>query len=96
MTAHDVLPLITVCAGMIGLVLGFLLLVLEHHNSPFLQRASTGVLMFGLLASVDEACRCAVASTHLDWRLTLFVIGLVGAWGFRVFPHFKRGRHANQ
>lgn len=93
MSAHDVLPLITVSMGLVALVLGFLILSLEHSGSPFLQRASTGILMLGLLVTIDEACRCAIAQTHFDWRLMLFAVGLAGAWGYRVFSHFsKRGR----
>ncbi len=90
MTHQDVLPLLTSVLGLVGLLLGFLLLVVEHHGSPFLQRASTGLLMFGLLLSIDEACRCVVSQMAFDWRLTPFVIGLVGAWGFKVFPHFAK------
>lgn len=88
--AHDVLPLITVSAGLIALALGFLILVVEHSASPFLQRASTGLLMIALLVTIDEACRCAIAETHFDWRLVLFAVGLSGAWGYRVLPHFSK------
>lgn len=88
MTEHDVLPLLTVCLGLVAIVLGFLAIAIEHRTSPFLQRASTGILMFGVLCAVDEACRCAAGDARIDWRLTLFVIGLAGGWGYRVFPHF--------
>lgn len=89
MTMVDVVPLLTTVLGCVGLVLGFLLLVVEHRDSPLAQKAFTGLLMFALLATIDEACRCAVSQLALDWRLPMFVTGIAGAWGFRVFRHFK-------
>lgn len=90
MTVHDVLPLITLSLGCVALALGFLLLVVEHHGSPIAQRAGVGLLMFAILFTLAEACRCTVGGHALDWRLSLFVVGLTVTWSYRVFPHFKR------
>jgi hypothetical protein len=92
MTGADLLPLITTSAGSVALVLGFLLLVVEHHDAPIAQKACVGLLMFAVLATIDEACRCAVSQLALDWRLPMFVVGLTGAWGFRVCGHFRKRR----
>lgn len=90
MNYHDVLPMLSVAFGIVALVLGFFSLVLEHAKSPLLNRVFIGLTMFGVLATIDEACRCAIAQERFDWRLTLFVIGIAGAWYFRVAKHFKR------
>lgn len=90
--SQDLLPLCTMVTGCVALALGFLLLAREHNASPIGQRAGVGLLMFAILFTLVEACRCTVADRALDWRLSLFVCGLVVTWGYRVFGHFRRKR----
>ena len=87
MSYVQIFPLVTVFVGLFGLALGLFMLVKEHTDSPLAQRACTGLLMFALVFTVFEAWSCARHQHALDWRLMLFVIGLAGAWFFRLRRH---------
>lgn len=80
----QVLPLITAAAAAVGLLLGLVLLAKEHHGSPCLQKAFTGLTLLALMFAADSAWAAAVHERPIDWRLTLFALGAAGAWGCRL------------
>ena len=80
----QVLPLLTVAAATVGLLLGFALLAKEHHGSPCLQKAFTGLTLLALMFAADAAWTAASQLRPIDWRLTLFALGAAGAWACRL------------
>jgi hypothetical protein len=80
----QVFPLLTVVAATGGFLLGLALLAKEHHGSPCLQKACTGLVLIALMFSADAAWDAAIARERFDWRLMLFVIGISGAWAYRL------------
>jgi hypothetical protein len=80
----QVLPLLTAIAAFAGFLFGLALLAKEHHASPCLQKIFTGLVLVALMFAADEGWRCALQHQAIDWRLTLFAIGVAGAWACRL------------
>lgn len=94
-TTQAMVPFLSAFLGVTLIVLGMILLAVEHHDSPILQKASIGALMLASLFATDEAVTCYFEGRVFDWRLGLFLLGTFGAWTFRLLrrPCFAREQH---